>query len=950
MAVIADFLQKEHVILWLKSEGFLDKLQCAWLTPQSHDATLILDEASVFELVEHLRVRAIHVLGQTGISERDVVKEFLPSPLFNQLLGTVVPWEIDAIDGSGSGIPLGTQKLSTSHQIKFPLLLQKEAHQLLHFLTKKLKEALSPDNIDNLFKPKKLIPWNEFIACLPELPDSLRGEEAFDLFNSECEKDKLFYVHFSKKTKGLYYRVLCNNFNAFIDQLKLWTEKQAKSLHEEAELKAYLEKAANVLEEFRVLQHALIAKFSVLCETLAQAPELKGFGEDPFTVLGTPKLFFDQVAVPILFDVPKLPFPESDTVLVLDGSISMVISKPGGVSRMDVLKSENGLQKALTQLSKKPNQFLIFVVYQGDSGYNVRFVIQDEILDRVPITPETLPGIVEAIKGIQVRSGTPGIPGLRQALQTLAKHPKTNARILLATDGIWNEVSSDPGKSLVLDPKLFPKFKKDLRDLFKAFTLLPMDIVGMDLHPNLPESQFLRMVAGMSEEGSQMVFVSTDKLGEEINDLMLMKQFRFLDKVEITYSVLGCSIETQVMSPFFTNLVKLRHLFVPSHVIQAALNADFDEIEVSIEITYDDKTKAIRHHVLSANLLQATFEQTVGDPIGDYEKREMIEEWIDEQIYAQGVLRRSHFNLLSGTEQFDIYSKIFLEAIEHPAMMEIHHILRVRMERCAEDWINERYSILAVEAGLPSNEEILKRSEEEQNAFFKLTTNVLQKIQSELESMSLQQAWERMHERLRSHCSDWLGRSLCLAAEIPFQVDFTKIPPRAQYEAIMKVAAKVDELGLNDLMSDVLNILILPIWLEANLCIQGKVKDLKEFFLLPRQEILAILRSLREEAEALEHPQGVLDIDAFLLQVEEAGDQPLSEILFPKTDPDNENENENVRRQTRARSLGEAAGAMNHQLVLHAALTADERAVASLNAYKQDAPYAIVIYPESRSL
>jgi len=954
-----DFLKKEHVQRWLKDQGLLEKLQCAWLTPRSNDATLIMDEDTVEELVFRLYGRAIVVLGQTGVSENDIVKEFLPSAMFSQLLGTLIPWEMDAIDNEGEGIGKGTQKLMTDPQIKFPLLLQADARRVHLDLITKLKTAFSPDNIADLFKPKTLLSWEEYVATLPPLPEGFNTDEDYAKFSDACAEEGLFYVHFSIKTKGLYYRVMCDDFNEFIKCLEAISSVYAKELKEKAEgedadkvfekqHKDYLEKVALFIDGFRTLQHALIAKFPALCETLAQAPALEGYGEEPITRLSPSQLFFDQAAVPIEFDLPKLPFTESDTVLVLDASGSMG-EGDAGKTRMDVIKSPDGLEKALTELAKKPNQFLIFVKYQGKTGDNVKVSVKGVPLDRVPLTPETLPDILKALRSIEPDLGTFGIPGLRTALETLTRTwkeveqqqkgdkkagldnkegadkkgegevvvPRTNARLLLATDGVWDEVYSR--KLRGADPALFPKFKKDLRELFKSVALTPMDILGMDLDPAKSDGEFLRIVAAMSEEGSQMVFASTAKLGEEINDLMLMQQFRFLNSINVTYSVKGKPVVTEPMSPFFTNKVVNRTLFVPPEAIKAAGEADCDEIEVTIEITYDDKTKAVRRHTLSAMELKNSLAQA--STLSDYQKKLMIEEWIDEQMYALGVRRRSHFNLLSGTEQFDIYTKIFVKAMEHPAMLEIFELLEARMELCANDWINDRLCTL-MKVQLPS--ELDKKSKMEQFLFLRIVSQELQKmglkkalkvindrmsplwcetqlcqaagvkVEAEFNALSAEKQLVALEKVLKSAEKDkndaavedikrritalnkkWMEEALCRAAGVALFADFNnthKVTALKRYQAIIQVAQEAGEKEKDASVLEALNTLMLEVWLDARLCEEGNVVDRSKFAALTPQEQIRVLTVLKAEAsddEGIGHEAAQKEIDYLLAQVKQ---------------------------------------------------------------------------------
>lgn len=951
-----DFLKKEHVQRWLQETGFLDKFKASWLTPSSNDATLILDEESAESLRMQLYAKALVVLGQSGINEKDIQNECLPSALFNQILGTVIPWETDSIDGK-EPVPAGTPALLTGHQIKFPLLLKADARKLHCYLMSRLNEVLSPTGLLELFTPKKLKPWDEFIATLPDLPEHLRGEDDYAPFSDQCMEEGSFYVHFSKKTRGLYYRVICDDFNDFVESLESMVAAYGDKVEVPEDmpmedpnnpLNVYLQLSTHIMGEIRALQQALIVKFPTLCEILAQPTASEGYGEDPITRLGAPVLFFDQVAVPIEFDIPKLLYPETDTILVLDASGSMGVGE-ANTSRMGILKSPNGLEKALTELSKKPNQFLIFVRYQGDRGSNVTVRVKGSDLARVPINAETLPLILRALREIEPDGATPGIKGLRTALETLTKTwkgmenkaddkkadgdkkveadvivPKTNARMIVATDGVWNEVRK--GNKEEVDPTKFPQFKKDLRELFRSLGLLPLNILGMDLDPNKPEAQFLRLIAALGEEGSQILFANKDKLGDEINYLMLAEQFRFLDSVRVSYSVAGNKLASLPVSPFFTNRVVGRTLFVPKEVIDAAAAAKVEDIDVDIEITYDDKTKATRQHKLSLLQLQSTLAGVVGTPLSDYDKKRMTDEWVNEQISANGVARRSHFNLLSGAEQFGIYSNIFIKAAEHPGMIEIFQTIQERMEQCAPDWVDERLcTIMKVQ----SPAEIEKKSKLEQYVYLNKIHEELKKMfltkapaaifermvplwcdyqlskasqtkeQKEFEALSAEKqllalaavlkiaerqnpnangkeptteelvkrrAAELLKKKATALDVRWMQEALATAAEIVDYSHFVHAAPLKRYQAVLKVAGMVSDLGKDESLSNELNRLLMEVWLEATLCEQAGVNNKKEFLALPADKRIKVLRSdeVRGEAEALEHEIALAEIATLL--------------------------------------------------------------------------------------
>lgn len=692
------------------------------------------------------------------------------------------------------------------------------------------------------------------------------------------------------------------------------------------------------------------------------------------TRLGEPKHFFDQVALPIEFTIPQDPHPESDTVLVIDASLSMnegpgiraegrrreLVRKPGAISRMEMLQSPEGLEKGLRALSKKPNQFLIVVKYHGNSGYNVPVTVKGVKLDRVPITRETLPEIIKAIKGIETHQGTPGIPGLRTALHTLIKTwkekaivdkapaaelaagpeqvarenkevdnkgeaefclPRTNARLIVTTDGVWDEVYYRRFDSV--DETKFHKFKQDLRALFKNIPPIPMDILGIDLYRE--SYKFLNIISSMGEEGSRIVIARTREMSKHLHKLMVTTEPRFLNNIFITYSVKGNPIISQSIFPVFTNQTIERHVFLPKEVINAATEVDSDEIDIKLEITFDDKTKLIRHHTVSTHLLKTTLANKT--PLSEADNKKLIEQWIDDQIIAHGVQRRSHFNLLSGTEQFDIYSKIFLKSTEYSEMFDIQELIQNRMENCAEDWVNDRLCTLMKVDSI--------HAFEEKTLSEKLA--LLQTISENLQNMGLTQAYKNI--KIRMAPLAYL-QQICQAAEVKNESEFTakddekqllilkevlkkneetnientniyvieilkrKINylntkwietelgkaimgdnshpslwnmgnfeyaiPMKKYQAIITVADKANQAGKDEDVLEELNRLMLGVWVEAHLCEAGHVERREQFLRLPVVEQIQILEQLKESAGELEHEAGIKEINDMIEQIKKS--------------------------------------------------------------------------------
>lgn len=114
--------------------------------------------------------------------------------------------------------------------------------------------------------------------------------------------------------------------------------------------------------------------------------------------------------------------------------------------------------------------------------------------------------------------------------------------------------------------------------------------------------------------------------------------------------------------------------------------------------------------------------------------------------------------------------------------------------------------------------------------------------------------------------NQWMESNLCARADVKTLAEFeddNKVSPLKRYNIILAIAsqASLNNIEIND---DKLNAMLTKVWLEANLCIKGEVKTKDEFMQKPIDERRLILDVLRTEAQELEFPEAVQEIDGLL--------------------------------------------------------------------------------------
>jgi len=224
-----DFIKSVQLHQVLTQQKLLGRLQYAYLTAKSEHAVLVFDEFTVEDLVLDWLGKTKGSIGNDAVSENDITKEFLPSFMFSRLLGTLIPFEGDAINAITKTIKAGTKALQGNFKIKFPKLSETEAHKLQYYFLVRLRGGLSPENLQsfasaklNPGEPPKLISWPLFLASLPEIPEHLKTSGTFAAFNTACKKEGLFYTHYAPGSGpgpmmgGNHYQLTCDNFDNFI--------------------------------------------------------------------------------------------------------------------------------------------------------------------------------------------------------------------------------------------------------------------------------------------------------------------------------------------------------------------------------------------------------------------------------------------------------------------------------------------------------------------------------------------------------------------------------------------------------------------------------------------------------------------------------------------------------------------------------------------------------------
>lgn len=915
-------LKKQHVTQFLRDKGI--ECQFVYLTPSSDDVMFVPKNADRKKLLEALQAQS---------KNKDIINQsFTPTAFLCQLLGVLIPFEKDTINDKRNKISPNTAKLEgaqgKSCQFKFPLLLQKDARKLHHYLTTRLLDALNPKNVENvekLFEPKEWLSWQNFLATLPELPDDISKD--YDRYMRKFsdkygEHFGLFYIHPSKKTRGLFERVMLDDFEKFFNKIQSIVEKNKTLLvgypcayyqndyfakEYSKNLKNYLEGIEPFINALQLLQQAVVVRFDNLCEMLALPISEGGYGEEATTRVGNPiKWGQQQIAIPLELDIPKMPFSESDTLLVLDCGEAMK-------GQLSALQGENGLQKILTARAKEPNHFLTLVTFQELYATGRRrgklkssAVVKVRNAERIPLTLQTLPEIMTYIQALTAEGASPGLEGLRLAINTLKQRvqnpeddkktaldsasmgslsttaslpimrgepttdlgvitqrisssektaemlptmagspivgndafsagsrmghatnagaelekkkvsdqpvmPRSNARVLLVTAGVWKEAvnsirDESRGRSskeeLIFDAALFPQILADLREIFKSSVHLPIDILGMSLDPEGAPQQLLREIAAIAGEGSQMLFVNTKEIGIALDDLLSPRPFRLLESLSATYVVNRQRVLTDPLMPCLTNRVHdAEYLFPPKEILEVALKQK-ENMGVEITITYDDKTTAVRRHLITATSCQAVIDQD--NSVSQYDKRKVVEAWIKKQMFEQGVARLSHVNLLSGFEQFEMYIKIFHDAQLHSEKALIHSVLQSKMEECSGDWIRVKSHEYAK---LPEG-----ASFDKQNPLVQF--EALTQVQAEVSNFGLNQSAETLRFRLTTlWCeANVLKSSKLLGKHIQSYKDFDWQTPEHCIEVLEKVLALAEQQAQNkDIES-----------LKSQLGVQGK--------------------------------------------------------------------------------------------------------------------------------
>lgn len=532
-----DRLLKNKLNRFLQEKGFKDAVQSIYKPDRNNLVTIMMNSQENRDKLTKL----LTALVQEHCNIKEVPKDELqsalvPSLLFYSLIGAKVPFEVNALSkGDGTDLDPHTKAVTDSFQILFPVLEKDSAQFLANQIAKNIKKFKN-ENFKNLHRLPTL---NELLFSLKK-SGKVSATEIESISNMLTVTDSRNQIGFSRTLFDV--GPLAAALKRYFKDDKEMAEKISQAI---------LQPEPATCIDATLLYQFLVHYYNKLDKT----------GETPECAVMPARQFQKgSITVPVLYDVPRMHYPNTHSIVVIDISGSM-----NGV-RLSQFKI--GAVKTVELIAQKPGQFLTLIAYESNSHMKI---------DRQPLNATTLPEIIATINQLRTMGSTAILPALRMAWNSI--RPGENTNVILGTDGAFDEGNSGT-------------FKNDVSSICSAKHRVPIKAFGMDLSEGGSEDTNLKIITRCGEEGgSQLIFTPSNEIVQKVQNLIMSNTNRPLEGIQVNIIAHGKKISSRMLQPFATNEPSVRYVdFIQETVAKISKVEGLDKVTLQTEVTFDDKS------------------------------------------------------------------------------------------------------------------------------------------------------------------------------------------------------------------------------------------------------------------------------------------------------------------------------------------------------------------------